>query len=214
MNSLLGSAMLWPAEALLNQLIRRDTHIQRQLAAFTGRNLGIHTRSPSMSLLVRLEADGLRLSTLDAATLGINEDASVRGAAAKLLRLPWQQADSRALADPEIEISGDVQLVQDLFLLMTRLDIDWEDYLAPLLGDRLTHGAGRAADRVEQVLRDSRTRLHRNLEDYLKEERRLVPHHLEHEAFVESLSQLRLQLDRAGARLDRLDARIDALGAD
>ena len=211
MNALLGSAMLWPAEALVNQLIRRDAHIQRKLNAFAGKNLGIHTRAPAMSLLVRFEPGGLRLSTLDAATLGVGEDAFVRGSAARLLALPWQQADSRALVDPEIEIGGDVQLVQDLFHLMTRLDIDWEDYLAPLLGDRLTHGAGQVTDRIETVLKDSRSRLRRNLEGYLKEERHLVPHRLEHEAFIETLAALRLQLDRAGARLDRLAARMDAL---
>ncbi|MEX2470448.1 MAG: hypothetical protein WD396_11890, partial [Pseudohongiellaceae bacterium] len=93
---------------------------------------------------------------------------------------------------------------------MTTLDLEWEDFLAPLLGDPVTHGVGQVVDRLERAARDSRSRLGRNLEDYLKEERRLVPHHVERHEFTENLQALRLQLDRAGARLDRLDAHLDA----
>ena len=200
MTPLLGTAVLWPLQQLVNHAIQADAHIASQLRGFSGKCLALQTRKPSLSLLIRFECDGLHLTALDADTVGIDPDAWIRADAGHLLSLLGQSAGSRALADPNLEIGGDTGFVQNLFQLSSRLDVEWEDYLAPLLGDSLTHQAGRVADSFTQLLSESRSRLSSSLEDYLKEEKQWVPHQVERTLFEDGLDSLKLQLDRMSAR--------------
>ena len=56
--------------------------------------------------------------------------------------------------------------------------------------------------------RQSNTRLRRNLEDYLREEIRIVSGPHEADRFADQLHDLRLQLDRLAARAQALDERL------
>ena len=86
-----------------------------------------------------------------------------------------------------------------------------EDYLAPLIGDHLTHELGKFQQRSESMITDSAQRLRRSIEYYLKDEREIVPHQDDVALFMGELDSLKLQIDRTGARLAAFEARIDEL---
>lgn len=205
---MLTSLALWPAEHLLNQIIRNDEHIARQLQPFAGKAIEIQSRRPSLTMVMRIESGSLSLSGVDARTLGITPDARIAGDASELLQLLLGD-ESRPLANRNLVLSGDTEFFQEFHQRLQTLDLRWEDYLAPLLGDVVTQQASQFQQQAAGFASETGTRLKRNVEDYLKEEAQLVPHEYAVEQFQENLEALRLRIDRASARTQQLKSRLD-----
>lgn len=205
---MLTSLALWPAEHLLNQIIRNDEHIARQLQPFAGKAIEIRSHRPSLAMVMRIENGLLSLSGVDAETLGIKPDAKIEGDASELLQLLLGD-ESRPLANRDLVLSGDTEFFQEFYQRLHTLDLRWEDYLAPLLGDVATQQASQMQQQASGFARDTGTRLKRNVEDYLKEEAQLVPHEYAVEQFQEGLDALKLRIDRAAARTQQIKSRLD-----
>lgn len=211
MNQFLGSLALLPIEKLLNALAARDPHVARQLSRFEGKCIEVVCERPTLSLTVRFEDTLIKLSAIDSETLGVVPDASIRGNADNLLALLIKRQEDRALADDSIEVSGDATLLQDLLMALNGLDIDWQDLLAPVLGDVLSHELGELHSSANEWGKAAGSSMRRNLTDYLSEEARLVPGALEVESFSNRLDQLRLSVDRVAANTELLQRRLTLL---
>lgn len=209
MSSLIGSLMLWPAERLLNGLIGTDPHIREQFARFSGRCLYIHTSKPELHITAQFSEAGISLGGIAPETTGLKADATIRGEALELLQLLRMDPQKRALANPSIRMDGDLHFIQDLYGTLHRLDLDLQDVLQPLVGDVLSDGLGKLQGQSRDFLRDTRSRMQRSIEDYLKEELRAAPPRPQREDFQNDLQALRLGLDRLEARLARLRSRLD-----
>lgn len=205
---MLTSLALWPAEHLLNQLIRNDEHIARQLQPFAGKAIEIQSLRPSLAMVMRIESGSVSLSGVDASALGITPDARIEGDASELLHLLLGD-ESRPLANRDLVLSGDTEFFQEFYQRLQTLDLRWDDYLAPLLGDVVTQQTSQLQEQAAGFARDAGTRLKRNIEDYLKEEAQLVPHEYAIEQFQENLDALKLRIDRVSARTQQLKSRLD-----
>ena len=211
MNQFLGSLALLPVEKLLNAIVRRDPHIAKKLVAFDSKCIEVVSLRPDFSVSIRFEDDTIKLSAIDTQTLGIQADATITGNAENLLGLLTKKSDQRALADAAIDISGDATLVQDLHVTIESLDVDWQDYLAPILGDVLSNELGEIQSNARDWNKSTGTRMHRGVRDYLSEEARLVPSELEVDSFSNRLDQLRLSIDRVAAKTELLKRRYSLL---
>lgn len=203
------SLALWPLEHLLNKMIREDAWLTAKLQTFAGKCIEISARSPALNCTLCFDQHRLQLSGSDVGTLGLIADARIEGEAFDLLKLLLAKPGQQALANPALQMSGDLHLIQDLYKLLQNLDLQWEDYLAPVIGDVLTEQGSRLQKESADWLRDSSKRVTRNIEDYLKEEARTVPHENAIAAFDDNLDELRLQLDRAEARVNLIKTRLD-----
>lgn len=211
MNQFLGSLALLPVEKILNAIVRRDTHIAKKLVAFDSKCIEVVSLRPDFSVSIRFEDDTIKLSAIDTQTLGIQADATITGNAENLLGLLTKKPDQRALADAAIDISGDATLVQDLHVTIESLDVDWQDYLAPILGDVLSNELGEIQSNARDWSKSTGTSMHRDVRDYLSEEARLVPSELEVDSFSNRLDQLRLSIDRVAAKTELLKRRYSLL---
>jgi ubiquinone biosynthesis accessory factor UbiJ len=207
LNQFLGSLVLIPIEKVLNALINRDAHIARKFATFDGKCIEIVSQQPAASLVIQFQHSAIKLSAIDSLTLGIEADASICGKAEDLLRLLVNASKQTAMADAAIDISGDAELVQDLHRTIDLLDIQWQDYLAPFVGDIISNGLGD----LERSTRDWSKHAGDSLQNYLSEEARLVPSKMEVESFSNRLDQLRLRLDRALAQSELHQRRLSLL---
>lgn len=198
--SLAGSALLFPVETLVNGLIARDSHVAGNLSRFRGKRVEVRTPHTGLNLL--FDADGIRLSTLDAEAPGEPADVTVRGTAPQLLRL---LVDSeRPLADREIRVEGDAELLLDLQRALDEIDVRWEDYLGPILGDILTGGLSSAVTDARDLARDAGGNIKRNVENFVQYEAGVMPTPEEMGLFVARVDELRLRLDRLQARIENL----------
>jgi ubiquinone biosynthesis accessory factor UbiJ len=211
LNPFLGSLALIPVEKILNTIVGRDPHIAKQFLAFDSKCIEIISRQPSLTLNLRFEDGAVRLSAIDTESLGIEADATISGKAETLLRLLGQKSDQRPLANAALDISGDATLVQDLQMTIESLDINWQDYLAPILGDVLSNELGAVERSAKDWGRSAGGSMRRNVRDYLSEEARLVPTALEVDSFSNRLDHLRLGIDRLEAKTELLQRRLALL---
>ena len=208
MNQLLASAALWPIEIAINQLIKSDPHLQGIAQKFNDQLLEIHTTAPNAFICVHFANSAIRLSAISSSDLGVTATASVSAKATSLLNLLLTTADSAALSNPEIEIRGDSQFVHSIFQSLKNLDLRWDDFLAPWIGDHSTHLAKSSSDSIRQWSRQSKTSVSAAVSDYLTEESRLLPPRGKLDQFNGAMDDLKLRIDRVKARIERLNSRL------
>ncbi len=207
-NPLIGTLALTPAEEAINFLIQDDPHLADLIEPFTGKILEVETRQPAATFTVLFESGRIRLSSLEGVMTGVHPDAKVIAPASVLLSMLSADAGSRGLVNPELELSGDVEWIQALLHALHRADIQWRDLLGAILGDSLSGQLVSLVEAGSEWAGQSNTRLRRNLEDYLREEIRVIPGPHEADRFADQLHDLRLQLDRLAARAQALDERL------
>lgn len=213
MIEVLGNVALWPAQQLINTVIQGDAHVQDQLRAFSGKAIQINPSSPALPLRIVVEDQQLRLTAIDSQQYALEVDATIRGPVSKLLEQLFAESPRQPLVGGEVEVEGDVQLVQDLLAAVKYLDIDWQDHLSPVLGDVFTHQLGQALTGTRAWATGSADRVHASIDDYLKEEAKLFPHEQALRNFQDDLDAIKLRLDRIHARVDRLRKNLSALEA-
>lgn len=211
MNQFIGMLALLPIEKIINGLVSHDPHIKARLRSFDGKAIKVLSQSPDFSICLLFDEGELKLSAIDSSTLMLEVDATISGKAEDLLQLLLSRPQQRALANPAISISGDAILVQELYDVVSSMDLDWEDYLAPVLGDIVSNEVGKFSREAKNFSQQAGTKLQRNLHDYLVEETRVVPAGEELDSFNNDLDQLRLNIDRASARAAQISSRLEKL---
>ena len=200
--SLLTSALLQPLEFAINRLIARDPHIIKVLsAAAAGKTVTVScTSTPRWQISLSVHHDRVMLLSVPQD----HPDASLAGNRRALSRLLFSDDPATALHDPDIELSGDVQLIQRLHRALTELDINWQDLLGPLLGDIGTRAAATGWEHGRDTVMNATEALKRDISDFVQEEAGLTPTRHETQHFIDELDALRLRLDRLQARIQHL----------
>ena len=214
MIQILKSLALLPVEKILNQLLRNDPYLAAQLAPFDGKTIEVQSTAPSTAICCSIDRGAIRLSSLGSEYVGLHADAVIVGRAVDLVNMLFTDNSSRALANPAISISGDAVLVQELYGTIRKLDIRWQDYLAPFLGDVITNELEQVADSSHRWSKHASASVRRNIDDYLREETNLLPDRNEVAAFGDVLDRLKLDIDRIQARARLLNDRLDILLSD
>lgn len=198
--SLAGSALLFPVEKLVNELIAQDPYAAEYLSRFCGKR--VEVRTPHTGLNVLFDAGGIRLTTLGAESLGEPANVTVRGSAPQLFRLLTDS--ERPLADRKIRVEGDAELLLDLQRALDEIDVRWVDYLGPILGDVITGGLSSAVTDARDLAREAGGNIKRNLKNFVQYEAGVMPNPEEAAHFAERVDELRLRLDRLQARVEIL----------
>lgn len=214
MIQILKSLALLPVEKILNQLLRNDPYLAAQLAPFDGKTIEVQSTAPTTAICCSIDRGAIRLSSLGSEYVGLQADAVIVGRAVDLVNMLFTDNSSRALANPAISISGDAVLVQELYGTIRKLDIRWQDYLAPFLGDVITNELEQVADSSHRWSKHASASVRRNIDDYLREETNLLPDRNEVAAFGDVLDRLKLDIDRIQARARLLNDRLDILLSD
>lgn len=206
---LLGSTLLAPVESLVNTALGADPASRHRLTRLgAGRILQVHSDGLKSGmargdLYIRTGDDRLYLQGSHNGPV----DARLGGSARALAALLTASEPRQALYDPELTLTGDTGLAEGVQRLFRELDIDWEDRLAPLLGNVAAHQLGQWLRSAGRQTRETGGRLESILRDYLNEEADWVTGRAEFNAFREEVDALRLRLDRLQARARELTSR-------
>lgn len=191
-------APLAALEAACNRALRLDPEAFEAVRALAGRVVAVEVAPPAWTLFVIPGPGGLQLAR---ACTGA-PDTRIRGTPWALARL----ALSRGADRDGVEVCGDVEVGQRLQAILARLDPDWEEALAGVLGDPAAHRIGRGVRAVGAGVRRGAGTLVRDLADYLHYEARHAPPRREVEALLDAVDRLRADTDRLEARVARLEA--------
>ncbi len=131
-------------------------------------------------------------------------DVTLAGDIPVFAKLALRRVVPDVVADGEVQISGDIELGQRFQRLLEKIDIDWEEPAAHVLGDVAAHQLGNALRRFGGWTRQSLNTLSADTAEYLQEESRLLPSRSRAEAFRQAVEALRLNAERLESRLERL----------
>jgi len=166
--------------------------------------VNIHARKNLIKRLRKLHfALALQIHTRGMVVLANIEDydAKVTGSPRQLLKLLRANLAGQQAEFDKIDIRGDMEFAQALNQIFARMDIDWEEHLARIVGDSLAHHVGRQA----RGLLNFRQRLHhslkRNISDYVQEEKKLFPPREMVEDFYADIRELQYDVARMEQRL-------------
>jgi ubiquinone biosynthesis protein UbiJ len=205
--STLNAAALAALERAINAALGMDTATREQVARLAGKVFCIDCTVPAVRVYVAPGSGELRL-------YGHHEgevSCTVSGAASDFVTLLGADDKPSALVNGNLRISGDSAPLLELEKSLARLELDWEQRLALLVGDVAAHQLGRAVRGSARWGRTARDSLLRHVEEFIHEEARLAPPRLEVEDFFADLRATAQRAERLEAGLRRIGRRIDAL---
>ena len=208
MNYAIATSILWPAEKFINLLIESDSHVRKHLASFCGKSVEIETSSPKLQLTIKFYDNGIRLIGIRRELFDPPADVKISGDFDRLSRV-LSDREKHGFFGQNIKVTGDAELAQKLYEALLQMDIDWLDLLTPGLGHVLTNELHKRGKRVKDWSTELNNSLNRNLQDYLKEEKRLLPSSDRLESFKDDIDFLKLRVDRVMARTQLLTERLN-----
>lgn len=198
--SLLYSALFAGIELSLNRLLDLDQLLKKDLQRLGDTVLGVHCTAPQVDCyLVIHRGPVIRLTQVwDGET-----DANISGTALALASLTTSSGKD-SLQNSKVTVSGDMAKAQRLQSILSASNIDWEYHLSRLFGDIATQTVSDVAHTGMQQTRASVDSLIQDLDEYLHEEKRLLPGEIEVEEFYQRIDELKLRTDRLDARIKHL----------
>ena len=107
----------------------------------------------------------------------------------------------------ELEVQGDIQVVQNLVALLDLAEFDIAELLAPYTGDVAAEGIGKALRNGAFLVRHGFERQQQYVAEVLTEEWRLAPGALEVAWFAEETAAVERAVDALSKRLDKLEGK-------
>lgn len=196
------SPVLALLERLINTVLALDEETLTALAALQGRVIRVCLGEVGESGLVcylSTSAVGVHLS----ADSALPAELTVRGGPQAFMQL----LAPGGFASAQLEIDGDAELGRRLQRILQRLDIDWEEQAARVLGDVPAHLLGRGMRSMIGWQREARTALAADVGEYLQDEIALLASPVRTQALLDAVDDLRMDADRLEARFRRLRER-------
>ncbi len=197
------SFALQSLEAAINSYLRLDPDTIARLAKLSGKAILFEISDWNTKFYVLPNQNGIELNKRHD-----NEaDAIISGTLNSLFNLGIAKGANPALFKNKIEISGDMELGEEVRDIFSNIDIDWEEHLSRFVGDIAAHKISSSFKRILDIGKNTASTLGQNVKEFLQSESKQVPTAREVEQFVEDVSILRNDVDRAEARLNRLLAK-------
>jgi len=177
-----------------------DGDTRKRLQALDGRAIRLAVHEPTIDIVMIVDAGRVRVPSVHDGDVDVTVSGSAR-AMASLAR------GNDALHRGEVTLSGQVGLGLAMRQIIAGIDPEWQEWLAPVLGDALVHRLDRLLGAASGWLSRTRRSLAEDGRDWLEDEVSLVASPVQVERFTQEVDALRGDADRLEARLNRLQAR-------
>lgn len=190
-------------ETALNQILYRDRSLKAARQRLSGKSLAIvltELKQPLTFIFSDRQVDVV-------GEWADKADCTVTTRLTTLPKLRDRQQLTTLIRSGELEVDGDLQLVQQFSALLDLAELDPAEYLAPWVGDIAAQGISQFARRGFQALRRDVQRKQSYLAQTLTEEWRVAPGSLELAWFSEEVDALSASLDALETRLSKQEAK-------
>lgn len=188
-------------ETALNHILYRDRGLKAARQRLTGKTLAIHLQElPQPLTLVFSEQQVDVLGEWQDTT-----DCTVKTRLSVLPKLRDRQQLTSLIRSGELDVEGDLQVVQHFSALIDAAELDPAEYLSPWIGDIAAQGVSRFARRGLGFLRADLQRKQGYVAEVLTEEWRVAPGRLEQAWFAEEVDAVNRSLEALSARLAKLE---------
>lgn len=183
-----------------NRYIQLDSYYLEFLKPLQGKEIEFNLSVPKLHFVIRIETD--RLSFLSSSSR--EADVIITAHALALFRQALKRVRNKTELDQDIEISGDLRVLQRFTELLENIRPDWEEQLSRLFGDVLSRPIIVIINSVLNKMQKTQTTFLDNVTEYIHEEKRLSPGIYELEDFAYDLRELRDAVERLECRIDRI----------
>lgn len=190
-------------ENALNRVLYRDRGLKAARQRLAGKVLTLRLSEFSNPLVLVFSEQQLDV-------LGDWQDVSDCTVITQLKTLPKlrdRQQLTSLIRSGELEVEGDLQVVQQFSALMDLAELDPAEYLAPWIGDIAAQGISQGAQRALRLVKGEVQRRQDYLGQAITEEWRVAPGALELAWFSEEVDAMERSLDALTARLAQLEAK-------
>ncbi|MBQ0756704.1 MAG: SCP2 sterol-binding domain-containing protein [Amphritea sp.] len=198
---MINATLLTLAETSLNKLLLLSPETVDQLGQLSNKVIAIQLTSPAASLSLQPSERGLQIDMFERD----DADVTLTGSASDFFRLLTAADNSDAMFGKSINVSGDSALATRFSKVLIDAALDWEAILAQLLGDLPAHEIARYLRWKANLYLNTGNSLMLNLEEYLKEELRVLPSAPEINLFSSEVDRIRQETERLTARIERLE---------
>ena len=186
------------AQGSLRKIMAGDERAQARLRALEGRVLALDFEGLDCRVFARVEGGVIVL----AGALEEPPHVTISGTAGEFIASRRRGAAGGAFG--KLEVRGDAATAQAWQELFADLEIDWEEWLAGLVGDVVAHQIARAGRAFGGWLAGTGRTLEQDLSEYLRYEIEIVATREQLEEHYRAVTVLTGDIDRAAARLERL----------
>lgn len=190
-------------QAAMDRLLSDSPELAGALAELEGKTIALDITGTGLIFYLQPGLQGLHILRRFDGTV----DTTLSGTPWALAALSLQTHPDRAFFSGSVQIAGDLELGQTVQNLLSQLNFDWEEALSGYLGDPAAHALGRAARSLSGAADQAGQTLRQNLSEYLREELRILPSRIEIENYMQSVDELRGDVDRLVARIVRMEQR-------
>jgi ubiquinone biosynthesis protein UbiJ len=183
-----------PAARAVNHVLRSAPLALERLRRHAGRTVGFHVGPFAAALTIQTTGE------VEPAVSGAARDLEVRVSPFLLPRL----AAAEEAAFREIEMTGDMELAQEISYLVRNLTWDVEEDLSRAIGDVAAHRLVGAARGAAHWGREAGLRIAQGAAEYWTEESPLIASRVKVEGFVRDVAELRDAIERLEKRIERL----------
>lgn len=191
-------------ERLVNRLLSLDPDLSMKLSELSGKVISMEFINTDMLIYISPLDDRIHLSDEYEGEVNVG----IRATPSDMLAYLISSRDNNSKFAGSLEIVGDVGLAQSFQGMVKELDLDWEEQVSHWLGDTAAHKLGRLARHTAKFLLESKRTLQMNMSEYLLFEKQALPVKSEISEFVQSVDELRDDVERMRLRLDKLQRRL------
>lgn len=192
----------------INRLLRwyfnSDPEVASQLGELENQRILLSLTDLKRSFLITVENTSVIVAEYQRDKEAKEIAVTVHVGVATLLRLALGEDYMPMLRSGTLKIEGDVETVDRLHAIFTRVEVDWEEIVSEYVGDSLAYQSGVFVRRAKNYLRRSGENFRLDVSEYLQEESRTVPTRTETDRFLHDVDALDADIERLEARVSRL----------
>ena len=197
MIEMIQASFFTTTEEICNQLIKRDPMTLHNLSLLSAKVIVVECSAPALTLYLIPNADGIQIQSV----YNDSPDTTLKGSLADFIQLLTAKDKTTAMFGKTIQVTGDSTLATRFQEILADARIDWEAMLGDIIGDLPAHQVALFTAWKNQWYKNTGASLLANLDEYLKEEARLIPTRPETETFYKEVEALHERVERLAARI-------------
>ena len=191
-------------EKIINSALKTDPETFEKLLSLKDNIIVIESSKPSFTLVISVDEQGIKINNMDSKKQTVH----VSGSLIEILRALINQDPKSALADTNLNISGDLKTLQKLGDIGKSLDIDWEGILGKIIGKIPARLFCKTFIGLIRVNNKVSKEITKNMIESIQEEVNIVPSLDEFTELSSNIRNLATNADRLEARIKKLKAQV------
>jgi len=191
-------------ETGFNQLHQLDSTTNNKRKQLNGTIIGVSLKEINLPLFFVISSQQVDiLGEFEGAT-----DCFIRVNISALTKLQDNSQLTHLIKTEQLEVEGDIQLVQQFAALLTDMNIDWEEHLSQKIGDVAAHKFCYQLKQLHLGITQQFSKIEKQTSLFLTEELKMAPSPLEVAYFCDKVKTVETETD---ALLKKLDKHLDEM---